>query len=406
MMTRRTFLGLYAGPSLFGVDAALLRTDGIGLNLAPSLEAFHHLSFSSELRDLLVRVHHTATPDLRQVGTLHRLIGEHAALSAKQLLEQNRSASRDVLAAGFSSVPIVHDGDGRFPTTMAIGMSAVIAERTGLTVASDFAARDLATGGQGSPLTTLSDVMFFRSTQEDRVLLHLGSVASLVFLPARQVDDTRNLVGFDAGPCTLLLDGLMRMLTNGRESFDAGGKHAVQGRCLEPLLERLRSNHYFQKRPPKCVLRSEFGSDFLHRVIEQAKRLDGSLHDVLCTMTHFVAHAIVHAIQNFLPRMPARMLLSGRGVRNGFLWRLLEQMLAPLVIEKTDAHGLAYDARQAVAAASMAALTIDGVPGNVPSATGAAGPRTLGTLTPGDARNWSRCIAWLARQAAPNSLAA
>src|SRR5207302_6814559 len=116
---------------------------------------------------------------------------------------------------------------------------------------------------------------------------------------------------FQAAPCSLLLDGLMRMLTAKREPFDAGGKHAVQGRCLEPLLERWLQDSFVQRRPPKCVARADFGPDFLNRAVEQAKRVQGNLNDVLCTMTHFIARAIVHAIQNDLPTPPTRILLSG-----------------------------------------------------------------------------------------------
>jgi anhydro-N-acetylmuramic acid kinase len=404
-MTRRTFIGLNAGSSLFGVDAALVRTEGVGSGLRLQLESFLHLPYSTEMRDLLVRVCMAATPELRHIGMVHRLIGEHGALAVRQLLEQSRTPVRDVLAAGFSGPPLWHDADGRFPTTLPLGMPAVIAERTGLTVVSDFSSRDLAAGGQGMPLSALVDALFFRAADEDRVLLHLGSVATVIHLPQLQ-DEQRNVTGFQAAPCTMLLDGLMRLLTNGRETFDAGGKHAVQGRCLEPLLERWMQNHFFSKRPPKCVPRWEFGSDFLSRAVEQAKRHDGSLHDMLCTMTHFVAHAIVHALQTYMPAQPARILLSGRGTRNGFLWRLLEQMLTPIPMEKTDACGLPSDARQAIAIGGMAAMTVDGVAINLPSVTGATGTRLLGTWTPGDTRNWNRCLAWLAHQAAPMHAAA
>jgi 1,6-anhydro-N-acetylmuramate kinase len=123
-------------------------------------------------------------------------------------------------------------------------------------------------------------------------------------------------------------------------------------------------------------------------------------------MTHFVAQAIVHSLQNDLPAMPARVLLGGKGVRNGFLWRLLEQKLAPIPLEKTDVYGVAAEAHQAVAHAGLAALTLDGVPINLPSVTGASGPRVLGQFTPGSNANWARCLAWMARQAVPLPAAA
>lgn len=398
-MTRRYFIGLHAGSSHFGVDAALVRTEGLAGNLGVCLEHFLQLAYSSELRELVVRSAGDATPELRRLGILHRVLGEHFALVVRQLVEQSRLAARDVLAIGCSGLTLWHDADGRYPTTLPIGMAPVLAERTGFTVISDFMSRDVAAGGQGTPVSALVDALLLHNPIEDRMLVHLGSVVNVVYLPADAGDDWRNVVGFEAAPGTMLLDGLMRMLTNGREHFDAGGKHAVQGRRLEPLLERWLQNHFFQKRPPKCVPRREFGADFLNRAIEQAKRIDGSLHDVLCTMTHFVAHAIAHSLQTYLPMRAPRIFLSGRGVRNGFLWHLLEQLLAPAHLEKADSHGLPGDARQAIAQAGLAALTLDGVPANVPSVTGAAGPRLLGVFTPGESRNWQRCLTWMARQA-------
>ena len=400
-MTKRHFIGLSSGSSCLGIDAALVRSEGLGSSMSLRLDQFHHAPFGNELRDLLLRVTTNPTAEIRHLGALHRVLAENYALAVKQLLEQVRMPAQQVLCIGCPGQSLWHDPDGRFPATLSLGMMSVLAERTGLTTISDFIGRDLAVGGRGGPLSALVDALLFHDAGENRVVLHLGSVACVVALPSDLGTHGRNIVGFEAAPGTMLLDGLMRLLTSGREPFDAGGKHAVQGRCLEPLIERWLQNYYFAKRPPKCVPRSEFGSDFLNRAIEQAKRLQGNLHDVLCTMTHFVSRAIVHSVRTWMPFTPTRILLSGRGVRNGFLWHLLEQQLNPTPLEKTDDHGIPVEARQAVAHAGLAALCLDGVPINLPSVTGASGQRLLGQFTPGQRDNWSRCLAWMARQNAP-----
>ncbi len=405
-MTHRYFIGLSSGSSLFGVDAALVRAEGVGSNVALKLEHYLQLPHSQELRELLWSVTTSKMVDLHHVATLHRVLGETYALAVRQLLEASRRTTQDIMCVGCPAQTLWHDPDGRYPATMQLGMMSVLAERTGLTTLSDFSSRDLVVSGQGVPLTALVEARLFHHPHEPRVHLHLGSVATLVSLPTQLGVNARNLIGFEAAPATLLLDGLMRLLTNGREQCDAGGKHAVQGRCLEPLIERWMQNHFFQERPPRCVPRREFGPDFLNRAIEQARRLDGNLHDVLCTMTHFVAHAIVHALQTWLPSLPARVLISGRGVRNGLLWNLLEQKLAPIPLVKTDAVGIPVEACHAIGSAGMAALTLDGVPINLPSVTGASGARLLGQFTPGANGNWARCLAWMARQATPLQAAA
>jgi anhydro-N-acetylmuramic acid kinase len=196
---------------------------------------------------------------------------------------------------------------------------------------------------------------------------------------------------------------LMQRLTGGREEYDLGGKTGVQGRCLEPLLQRWLAHPYLQRRPPKSLSRQTFGDEFLAQAVQTARQLSGSLHDLLCTATHFVARGITVALRRFLPgeRPLQRVLLSGGGIRNGFLWHLLEQQLATIPLEKTDQHGVPSDARKAIESALLAAFTVDGVPANLPAVTGAAGSRLLGNLTPGSSANWARCLAWMAAQTAP-----
>ncbi len=324
-MSHRYYVGLSSGSSRLGVDAALVRVEGIGARARFLVEQFHHTPFGQELRDLLWRVASNPTPEVRHLGTLHRILGETYGLAVKQLLEAHRQIARDVLAIGCSGLSLWHDTVGRYPATLDLGMMSVLAERTGLTTVSDFSSRDLALGGQGRPIDAIIDAQLFFQPAEHRVRLHLGSTASVVSLPADLQLQSRHLLGWQAAPCTMLLDGLMRLMTSGREPFDSGGKHAVQGRCVDPLLDRWMQNHFFHERPPKCVPRDEFGPDFLNRAIEQARRVGGNLHDVLCTMTHFVAGAIARSLQEHLATPPMRVLVSGGGSRNGFLWHLLEQ---------------------------------------------------------------------------------
>ena len=101
------------------------------------------------------------------------------------------------------------------------------------------------------------------------------------------------------------------------------------------------------------------------------------------------------------PHAPGPVALSGGGVRNGLLWRLLEQPFAGIPLQRTDEVGVPADVRKALSFGMLAALTLDGVPASVPSATGAAGSRLLGSITPGSSINWARCLAWMAAQTAP-----
>ncbi len=400
-MPTRCIIGLSSGSSAEGVDAVLLEAEGAGLELRVRLVLALHQPYPADLREMIRRMSSPGKLDGKETALLHRLLGETFAAAARQAADRASMSLRNVQCLGCPGHIVWHEPGGRFPSTFAVGMAAVVAERTGVTTVGDFRSRDVAVGGHGVPLSALVDHLLFRHAQENRVLIHLGSAARIVYLPAsgRPVD----VLGFEAGPCNLFLDSVMRHLTGGREEYDAGGKNGVQGRCLEPLLQRWLAHPYLQRRPPKSLSRQTFGDEFLAQTAPTAQQLQASLHDLVCTATHFVARGITVALRRFLPeRRPLqRVLLSGGGIRNGFLWHLLEQQLTGIPLDKTDQHGVPSDARKAIESAILAAFTVDGVPANLPAVTGAAGSRLLGSLTPGSSANWARCLAWMAAQTAP-----
>lgn len=397
--TRRWILGLASGSTADGVDAALVESTGVGLNLRLGLRHHVHQPYPRDLRELLLKLGGGQALTARQLSLVHRLLGEAFAATARQAANEARCGLQQIHCAGLGGHHAWNDTEGRYPSTLGLGMAAVLAERTGLTVVSDFRARDLAAGGLGTGLTALIDHLLFHDPGEPRALVHLGGLASVVYLPPEA--RPRQVLAFHAGPCNVLLDALMRHLTGGREGFDAGGKHAVQGRCIEPLLLGWLGHPSLQRRPPRTIPLHAFGDDFACQAVQQARQIQAGLHDVLCTATHFVAQCLGRSLERFLPVKPARVLLSGGGTRNGFLWKLLEQQLPGLPLERVDAHGVPSAARKPLAFAGLAALTLDGVPASLTTATGASGSRLLGSLTPGSPPNWSRCLAWMGSVAAP-----
>jgi anhydro-N-acetylmuramic acid kinase len=397
-MTPRWLIGLSSGSTADGVDAALLQGQGVGLELRLQLVHFLHQPYAADLRDLIRHMGATAGGTVKQAGLVHRLLGETFAQAARQVADQASFPLHKIQCVGCPGHTVYHDTDGRYPCTLGLGMPAVIAERTGLTTVSDFRARDLAAGGQGLPLTALVDSLLFQEAREDRAIINLGGMSSVVFLPAGAAP--RPLVGFQAGPCNVLLDGLMYRLTRGKETFDAWGKHAVQGRCLEPLLERWLAHPALQRKPPKSVPRHEFGEEFISQALNLAVANQWSLHDLLCTATHLVARCVTRAVERFLPVRPQRALLSGGGVRNGLLWQLLEQQLPGVQLNTIEKFGFPTRARKAVGFGGLAALLLDGVPASLTSVTGAAGARLLGSLSPGSSTNWARCLSWMAHHTA------
>jgi anhydro-N-acetylmuramic acid kinase len=357
--------------------------------------------YARDLRDLVRGQAPLKPVDINRICLLHRVLGESFAAAARQAADRASLSLQNVQCIGCLGHTVWHEPDGRFPSTLSLGMPAIIAERTGVTTVSDFRSRDLAVGGQGTSVEALADYLLFRHPGETRFLIHLGGLASVVVLPVNCCP--QQVLGFGLGPCNLLLDGLLRHLTAGKEEYDSGGRHGVQGLCLEPLLQSWLSHPYFSRRAAKSPHRPGFPEEFVFQGIQFARQQNCGVNDLLCTATHLIARSMRAACGRFLEEYwpPDRIILSGGGTRNGLLWHLLEQQFSGVPLERSDCHGVDADSREAIAAAVLAALTIDAVPANLSSVTGASGPRLLGSLTPGSSGNWARCLAWMAGQTAP-----
>ena len=226
MTIARWFIGLASGSGGEGTDAVLVETTGIGLQLTSRVIQVLHRSHPRDVRELFLKTLLSGgSTSLGDLASLHRHLGESAAAAVTQLVTPMRLEAHRILAVGHIGPLAWHEPSGRNPASFEIGQSSAIAERTGLTVLSEFRERDLAAGGQGMPITALADWILFRNPQQARSLLHLGGTTSLVHIPAQA--KPQDVFAFEVGPGTRLLDAVIRQGSAGREHFDAGGKHAA-----------------------------------------------------------------------------------------------------------------------------------------------------------------------------------
>jgi anhydro-N-acetylmuramic acid kinase len=395
----RTLLGLSFGSGLEGADVAVVRATGVGLGLVPRIEQTARFTFPLAVRDAL-------RSDQSRNGSGHsesstgtsternRQVADTAVHATRTALAQASVSTRDVFTVGLLD-------PGRPAMASEIAWPEVadrIAEQTGLTLLHGFRSRDRAAGGAGHPITTAADYLLLRDDREERLLVHLGSAVGVTLIPP--MAKVSAVLSFEAGPGNELLDALNYHGSRGRERTDPGGRKAVQGCCVDPLLTRWLEHPYLTRKPPKAVRPDTFGRAFLHGAFDSARQLGTALPDLLCTVTHLIARSVGEACRSWLPAPTTlrHVLLTGGGVRNGFLCQLLPQQFQGLRVQRAEGVGLGALARNAAAAAVLAALTCDGVAGNLPHLTGATGGRLLGHITPGDGRNWARCAAWIADQ--------
>ena len=393
-MMSRSVIGLAVSSLYTGVEAAWARVDGQGMSLR--LRSVHGVAepFRHELVQAFQDLGREQQTEIGRISILDRVTSEVLAQAAHRVADAARCSLQEVLCIGCAGPLLWHEAAGRWPAAFVLGDPAVVAERTGVTTIDAFADRDRAAGGQGV-VAALVDQLLFQNNSEGRLIIHLGGLTHAVYVPP--AESPLSTLGWQLGPGTLLLDGLIEALTPGKRHSDHGAHQAVQGRQIPELIDRWKKQPFLLRRPPRSLNPATFGRGLIEHTLALAKEKGWTAYDLLCTATHFVAWCIGNGLNRMIPKpcRVDRVFVSGSGVKNGFLWQLLQDHWDDVAMERTDAAGVAAERKEALDAALLACLTLDGVAANLPAVTGATGSRILGRITPGSALNWRRCRAWM-----------
>jgi anhydro-N-acetylmuramic acid kinase len=356
--------GVMSGTSLDGIDVAIVdargsRVETIGFTSTP---------YTASTREAILAVSNTGT----HTAAISRLNYQLAELYAKAVQRAVRKYG-PVKLIGCHGQTVFHEGRSN---TLQLGEPAILAERTGVTVVSNFRARDIAAGGQGAPLVPFVDYLLFRHPRRTRVALNIGGIANISVLRAGAGPDA--LLAFDTGPGNMVIDALVREYSKGKSTYDRGGRIAASGRVNGELLDRLLQDRYYRQRPPKSAGREQYGSEF----IERLQSTGTPLPDLIATATVLTAATIALAVRQTAPDAE-EVIASGGGVHNPHIMRQLAGLLPGVAIATTTDYGVNADAKEAVAFAILAYETLRGRPSNLPAATGADHAVVLGSITPG-----------------------
>ncbi len=377
--------GVMSGTSLDGVDVAVLEVQGDDpAHLSARMVAFATAVHPDALRGRLLRALELGGP--RELAHLHRELGRAFGRALNELLARNGIPAGEVAAVGSHGQTVWHapPGEDEVGATFQLGCPHTLAEETGVPVVSDFRSRDVAAGGHGAPLVPWPDWVMLRRAGRGRALQNLGGMGNVTYLPGR--GGPEGVVAFDTGPGVALLDGAAREASGGRDPWDVDGRRARRGAVRESLLERLLRHPFFGRPPPRSTGREEFGEPYLARIVDEVEpKSEEDWNDLLATLTALTARSVARAYREHLPTDQIQeVVLTGGGARNPALVEALERALEPLpVYTGREALGMDPDAREAAAFALLAWAHLKGIPGNLPRVTGAAGPRVLGSWTPG-----------------------
>ena len=374
-MASAVVVGLMSGTSLDGISAAVTRfRDASDGRIDVDLLAFTSRAYTREERARLATALSGTTP--AEYCRLNFDLGYWLADAAIAVMAEAGVARDDISAIASHGQTIWHEPGH---STWQTGEAAVIAERTGIDVVSDFRVRDVAAGGQGAPLVPIADAMLFSSPTEWRGLQNLGGIGNITVVPPHgQVEGVR---AFDTGPGASVIDRVTRTLRP-ELPYDVDGKLALAGRANMQIVTELLAAPYFAAPPPKSTGPELFNTEYVDTLIKRARSAGARDEDIIATAVQLTAESVGDAYRRFIPEPVREVLVSGGGAKNPALFAAIVKSAAPIKVRHFDEVYFDGEAKEAVAFALLGYLHVTERPSNVPSATGARGPRILGKRTP------------------------
>jgi len=367
-MAESIYIGLMSGTSLDGVDAVLVSFDGN----TPKLLSSYSYPIPEDLQCKLVEfTHPNWLGSVAQIGSFNQQLGKLFADASNALIQDSNIDPKKILAIGSHGQTIWHQPEGEYPFSLQLGDANLIAELTNIATVADFRSRDIAAGGQGAPLVPAFHLNSLCHPDLNRVVLNIGGIANISVLPSQASNNP--VMGFDTGPGNGLIDAWIH--SHKDVNFDKDGDWARSGSIQIKLLNKLLNDPYFSLPAPKSTGKEFFNLNWLETTLKSELR-NYKPEDIQATLTELTAQTIAKNID----KLCDELFVCGGGIHNQFLIERLKYLLPKTPIRSTHVLGIDPDWMEAIAFAWLAKQTMERKAGNLPSATGAKGPRILGAI--------------------------
>ena len=388
----RLVVGLMSGTSADGIDACLVKIDNTnpkdpvsrGKNLKVKPIGCKTYKFPHKVQQKILQISDPSYQNLDEVLRLNMALGEYFAQAVFSVVKAFGYDMNEIDLIGSHGQTVRHLSEWekkigkKVRATLQIGEPAVIASKTGKVTVGDFRTGDIALGGQGAPLTPYVHYLLFGDKRISRMVVNVGGIANFTVLPkGGKVDD---IFAFDSGPGNIIVDNLTKKIY--KKNFDPDGKIASSGKVKFDLLNKLKEDEYFYKKPPKSCGRENFGEEFVSNILDRAKKLRMKSEDILTTASELSVWSILDAYEKFVkPKIKLnQILLSGGGVHNKYFLKRLKLLFHPIKVISTQELGQNPDFLEAISFAILANQTIEGEPVSFKMTTGAKKPGILGKI--------------------------
>lgn len=366
MINSETYLaiGLMSGTSMDGIDAALLKTDGMtAMPYGQPISYDYDTVFADKIKSVLGK----SDRQNELVLNVEREITLKHAKAVLALLRVNDLSASDIDVIGFHGQTIFHDPDNAI--TIQIGDGDLLAQETAIDIVYDFRSDDVKNGGQGAPLLPVYHKALFaqKSVQNNDIkaplmFLNIGGISNLTYI------DDNDIIAFDCGPGNGMMNDLVQQVKN--EPYDTDGFYASQGKIDMSQLADYMAHPYFSLSLPKSLDKNSFD-------LSAIMNSDISFEDKMSTLSAFCVNAIIQAI-DLLPKTPTSIITYGGGVHNTHLMTHLKNQ-TQIDFISADQIGLSADFMEAECFAFMAVRHLKNLPNSFPETTGVNKP-TIGGI--------------------------
>ena len=373
----RLIAGCMTGTSLDGLDVSLVEVIGKGLDM--TARCLGHVS--------------------RALGPLATVLGSmaegrtHEPLAymraARQLGELHADAVDDVcrrFMPGARRLDMVTAHGQTIWHAPEQGLSwqlfdpEPVVRRLNVPVCYDLRQADLIAGGQGAPITPISDWVMFRHPRQSRLIVNLGGVCNMAYLPAGGRPQT--IQGADIGPCNLLIDGVVQRLCPDRR-MDTDGRIASKGRIDSEVLDLIMQDQPDTHQPhPRSLGREDYSSDWISRLLH-AMPDNLSPADIVASVVDAVARMIGRSA---FAGLTDQVVLAGGGAKHPVLVDRVRRAMPDHQVMLSDDLGIPVSTRESAGFAVLGALCQDRIPISLPQVTGSQAPGVAGRwVLPGGA---------------------
>lgn len=365
-------LGMMSGTSFDGIDSALCEINWVEDEIQIKLIDFASQTYSKQLHQMIVEAMPPRGTTMEVVCQLDTHIGQSFAAAAQSVIESSKVTPDLIVSHGqtlFHWIDESHIARG----TLQLGEPSWIAESTGVQVLSNIRSRDVAAGGQGAPLVSILDQLLLSDSETAQGALNLGGISNIT-VTSRSMQP----IAYDIGPANGLMDAAIQAYSKGETTFDRDGALAAKGTVNQSHLATFLSHPYYKLPAPKSTGKEIYHLPYIIDVIGPVDQW--IIEDVLATLLELTVETVAQEVEKF---GLTSLYVAGGGALNPFLMKRLQERAKDCKILTISELGISTQSKEAIAFALIGFLTMHGLPGQIPSCTGAIGSKLLGSLTPG-----------------------